>query len=204
MKGESLSSNQMILDIASMRSQAQKLENREVDYNSVLQAIIKDDIYYDDDLEIPSIKQLGLQLNLSYDKVRRYIRKIYDDLTSEDGCKLPFEFKEVEFSIGVNGFNGYVHFIAKSLPMVPRVGESFCVPYFKAILGTDHFFVETIQHYLEDQRQVVHIQLKAGFYNAYWHYRKDKALEEGEIGFTDIYNKSEFQLKQMLGVKRYL
>jgi hypothetical protein len=200
---EKLSSKQMILDIASMRSRAIELLNKNKRYNPLLKALTEKDFYYDDDQPLPGLKELANLSGLKYDKVRRYLKEIYHDLVLDDEAERLFKYKEVEYFFSVKGYQEYIYFTSDSLPVVPRIGEMITVPYFKAYLKTDYFHVEDVRHTLQDGKQVIDISLKVGSYNLYWHFRKDQAEEEGEISILDMIHLSDTQLKKKLNIGRY-
>ena len=76
------------------------------------------------------------------------------------------------------------------LPVIPRVGETVEIPFFRAYLDNTWFHVEKVRHEFTDTGQEVEIFLLPGEYNLYWHYRKDKAEEEGELHFGGTFNYS--------------
>lgn len=196
---EKLSSKQMILDIGSMRSRAIELLRHNKQYNSLLKVLTEKDYYYDDNVPMPNIKDLSEKSELKYDKVRRYLKDIYYDLVLDEAERL-FKYNEVEYFFAVHGYREYTYFTADSLPVVPRIGEMITVPYFKAYLNTDYFYVEDVRHTLQDGKQVIDISLKAGSYNLYWHFRKDQAEEEGELSFHDLMHLSDTQLRKKLNM----
>lgn len=113
------------------------------------------------------------------------------------------EFKEVEYWFNARSYKGDVSFCTPNLNVVPRVGEEVQLTSFQALLGNTQFYVSSITHRFESGKQIITVFLDQGFYNKYWHFRKDKAVEEGEITTDDYYLKHDVLIKQKLGISRY-
>jgi hypothetical protein len=197
-----LSSVQMILDIASMRKQAMKLLDEDREYRHLLKIITAKDYFYDEDLHIPSVKELAQLSGLAYDKVRKQVRDIYTDLVLHESAKT-FDVVDLEYWFYVKGYKNRLSFTVNTLPVIPRVGEQIRMPYFKAYLDTDYFFVEEVWHKMEDQKQIIEIKIAEGWYNLYWHFRLDQAVEEGEVNLEDKYTMKDYELKRILQIGRY-
>ena len=193
-----LSSQQMLLDICSMVSRAKDLLKEEKSYHTLLNAITNIGYCYDDTQHLPSLKELSAQTELKYDLVRRQLRQIYKDLLPDVEKAMPFHFIKVLYTFHLKGWTRSIWFDADTLPVVPRVGENINVPFFKAYVGTDYFYVAEINHTLQDTHQLIDIMLKQGRYNSYWHFRKDQAAEEGEIGFSEYVSEDDYTLKKKL------
>lgn len=86
------------------------------------------------------------------------------------------------------------------MDVVPRVGENIDIPFFKAYLDTTVFYVESISHELNDQLHEINIHLKRGYYNLFWHYRKDKAKETNELRSKDLIELDDYDLKNKLRI----
>ena len=80
LKDIKLSSRQMLLDIGSMSKQASRLLDQGKEYNALLQAIIEIDFYYNDNVSIPSLKELSDRTGIDYNRSRKLLRLIYEDL----------------------------------------------------------------------------------------------------------------------------
>lgn len=200
---ERLPSKKMILDITSMRSRAKEYLNTGKDYNDLLKTITDQEYYYNEDLPIPTMKELAELSGISYSKIRKQLDKIYFDLVLNAQDDKPFNFSKIKYTFSLKGYRNYSHFTTYSIPEVPRVGDNIIVPYFQAYLETEYFHVRDVWHYLNDGNQEVNICLEPGTYNLFWHFRKDQAEEEGEITFNDKMDMSDYQLKRKLKIGRY-
>ena len=197
-----LSPKGMILDICSMRSRAQKLLTLNPEYAALLNTITAKDYYNDDELKIPTVKDLAADAEISYGVARRQLGVIYDHLCSyEEHLDFPFDFHESTVLISINGIYGHRTITVRGMPHIPRKGEMFQVPYFKELTGTDYYHVDEIYHELMDGKQQVFISLKYGSYDSYWKLRKDQARATREISWHDASMKSDDELKEMLNLK---
>ena len=89
-----------------------------------------------------------------------------------------------------------------SLPIVPRIGEEVQVSFFKTYVGEEFFYVKSIRHDIYDKQQVVSIHLEGGHYNKWWHYKRDEAIEKGQVDWIEALFSSDRALKKELGVSR--
>lgn len=197
-----LSTKGMILDICSMRSRAKHLLDKNPEYAVLLVALTSEDYYNDEDLSIPTIKELSEQTGISYSVVRRQLDKIYSDICSYEFQEdHPFKFENSRIRFGLSGLYNNITLIADGLKNLPRKGETIRIPFFKEFTGTDYYFVEKVYHEFEDNRHDIYISLKYGTYNSYWDLRKDQALETREIPMFDATMKSDYDLKKFLDLK---
>lgn len=199
-----LSSKDITLDISSMRSFAYKLLGRGKDYDALLKVILEKDIYNDDDVKIPSIKELMERLNMPYSKVRRDLNEIYKDLENHKSLGIEFPIRKVEYCFSMRYFDNRGYFILDQLPVVPRIGEEIHLPYLRAKVGTEWFYVESVSHYLDDEKQSVHITLRPGSGNIYFRFAKDEALLKGRISHNEYFDSDDYDLREKLGLSKYL
>lgn len=202
MKEQTLSSSDMLMNIGSMRSVASKLLRQNKSYSNLLEQILQYDCFDDEDKPIPSIKDLARASNLKYAAVRKQILAIYKDLVLDHEVRPVFSFSKVSYSFFIRGLkkDKILHVEVEHLPIMPRVGEEICLPFFSAYMGTSRFHVEKVEHEFGDGTQEIVFWLREGYYNSYWHYRKDKAKEENELGVFDFFELNEFELKRKLKV----
>jgi hypothetical protein len=196
------SSKGMLLDIFSMRSRAIKLMEKENNYSSLLKVLTETDDYYDDDIPLPTIKELSERTGITYHKVRKQIEDIFTDLSdSFSKDSQPFLFPKKEIIFHLRTWHGSKMMLAEHLDYIPRVGEEVFVPFFRESLGSEKFYVSQISHKLTDEVQRIYITLNSGWYNLYWHIRKDQALENHEISFSDyLYKKTDTEIKDELRI----
>ncbi len=197
-----MSTKEMLMDISSIRSKAMRLIEKGNAYNVLLKHILARDLFYDDQASMPSLKDLSAATGLQYGKIRKYVEEIYHDLVLYHEARPVFSFTKVRYEFLIRGWrkNKFMSLQADELPIMPRVGEEVSIPFFSAYLRAAHFFVEEINHYFEEETQVVKLWLRPGSYNTYWRFRKDKAKEEYEVAPMDFIGLEEHELKRKLGV----
>ncbi|MDB4286376.1 hypothetical protein N9933_03660 [bacterium] len=202
-----LSSKQMLLDICSMGRFAEQLLNKERGYNRLLQFLINKDYYYDEDTPFPTLKELSAETGIPYIKIRKQIRQIYEDMLLGYREEKPLNFSIAKttylFLISGSRRESYAQVAIDNLPVIPRVGKTIELTFFKAYLDTSIFYVESIQHSFSPKGQEILISLEPGDYNLYWHFRKDQAKEEDELSIMDFYDLKKYELKRKLGVGGY-
>lgn len=187
----------------SLKKTLKKSLGHEEALEPLIEALCKWEPRKEENKNYPLIKDLVALSGLSYDKVRNQLQQIYKkviDMAEED---LSFTMKEVEYIFYANTDKKSLSFKVKSLPVVPRVGEQISIPFFGAYLDNYSFYVESVNHDIEEDRQIVSIDLRQGYFNPYWYFRKAQAWEEGEINFDDLKNLNEYELKGKLKLGAY-
>lgn len=198
--GPKPTSRGMLLDICSMRSQALKLLELNSDFSKLLLAITEKD-YYNEDLALPSIKDLAQQSGQNYNTTRDQLKKIHTQLCSDAWQHdHPFEFKNQNIVMYLDGYYNKAVFTVKDLVVLPRKGETIMVPFFQALTNCTQFYVDEVCYEFNDNKLEIALFLQMGTFNRYWAMRKDQAFELGEFSLHDI-GKSDNDLKRMLDSK---
>ncbi|UOQ81001.1 hypothetical protein [Hymenobacter sp. 5414T-23] len=84
------------------------------------------------------------------------------------------------------------------LPITPRLHEQVELQLVAAEAGNSEFYVEAVTYELMDDGLIVHLALKAGYYNAYIEGLLQRALFEDEISIHELLELSRFQLEDRL------
>lgn len=197
-----LSSKDLMLDITSMHRFAEQLLGRGKDYEDLLKFLLAKDYYYDENISLPTFKELQEELGMAYPLLRKQLSSIYEDIMNYEGNGLDFSINEVEYILSIHYFENYVSFKLNHLPVVPRVGEQMHIPFFRAGIGMSSFYVSSINHYLDDKKQYIHLTLQVGTYNQAWHLRKDEAYLKGQISLKEYYSNNDYELAEQLGFVR--
>ncbi|MCX6288033.1 MAG: hypothetical protein NTY96_13055 [Bacteroidetes bacterium] len=95
MKDNSLSTIGMIRDISSMKSIALSLLNKGKGYDELLAFILKNDYFYNEEAQIPSVKELMQKTGIPYIKLKKYLELIYQDLREQNDPDLLFDIREI-------------------------------------------------------------------------------------------------------------
>ena len=199
---QKISTKQVLIDILSIKFQVKKIfENRE-EFNSLLTFLCEKDYYNDDEIPFPTLKEIESRTGLNGNQLRKQLLKIYNELFNYDS-KYNLEFNETEYVFYLNNNKVYASFTLKKLINLPRIGENITIPFLKAKVNSDFFYVDDIRHSFESNIQRIDIFLLSGMYNSYWYNRKHQAIEENEISFRDLFELYEFQLKKILRIGRF-
>jgi hypothetical protein len=189
---------QILIDFIYIREQLKILFKDKIEYQPIVDFLLAKD-YLDDDLEIPfpRMKDIEEAKGLKSHMLRKLLLQMHNHIFGfSNNLKLSFSKVLYHFTINYYGKNCY--FILDKLEHLPRVGENISLPFVKAITNINWFYVEEIQHEFQDTTQNIHITLKVGSYNSFWHFRKDQAIELNEVGFRDSLDLSDSQLKKKI------
>lgn len=192
---EKFSVKQALLDLMYVDVQLPKVAKDHPKLESLIKFIVDHKSLNNDDIPYPSIKEASQATNIRYGKVRKQIQKLYEIM-------FPFmehsylKFTKAKYELYFSYFNHKHYMLIDQFPVPLRVGENLTMPFLKAKLQTDRFYIYAIRHYFERDVQKVEVTLKGGNYNLYWHQRKDEAIEKGEIPRMSLYDKEEYILKR--------
>ena len=191
----------ILVDIKSMAGFAKQLLGKGRDYDVLLDHLLS--TFCIDDIPQPSLKQLQNQLNITYTILHKQILSIYDDLMNYEENEIDYSVKKVEYIFSLRYFDRYVSFKLDHLPVMPRVGENIELPFCKAKLGTDFFYVNSIHHYITCEKQIIGIDLRFGSYNQYLHWRKDEAYLKHELSNEEYHAPMDYTIKEKLKLRSW-
>ena len=197
METNSLSPKGIFRDIVSMAWTLPYYLGKGKEYENLIKFICEKN--YDDDNDIPQIKDLLKEMGLSYARFTRLLKSLYADLREDDDFVM--DVIGIKYRIRAKSpYYGSVIFDMKNLPVVPRVGEKMEIPYFHEFLGTTSFYVKNVWHRLRNGHQRVEIEVTEGEYNLFWHLRLDEAIAREEIHWRELWDLSTSQLKDKLEI----
>ena len=107
-------------------------------------------------------------------------------------------FTKVKYELYFSNFNYRHYMLIDSFPVALRVGENLTMPFLKAKMQTDRFYVSSIRHSFIRETQLIEVELKGGDYNLFWNLRRDEAEEKRELPLMDFYGKEDYLLKKEL------
>jgi hypothetical protein len=193
---DTISIKQIVIDFIYIREQLTELFKDKVEYQSIVEYMLAKD-YLDDDLEIPfpRLKDLEEGTGIKSHTLRKLLLQMHRQIF-EYPNNLKLSFNKVLYHFTINYYGKGCYFIIDKLEHLPRVGENISLPFIKAITHINWFYVDEIQHEFQGTTQNIHITLKVGSYNSYWHFRKDQALELKEIGHSESFDLSDIELKK--------
>ena len=93
---ERISLKGIVLDLCSQRHRLIKIIGKAPELDDLINLITLEDYYNDEELELPNVKRISESLNISYDKVRRKLKLLYDLVLDGDSIdEIPFEVKSM-------------------------------------------------------------------------------------------------------------
>ena len=194
-----ISTKRIIYDLLTVKEQVLGYYKDNAKYQKLLSYLTEKD-YLKDDISFPTLKQVEKYTGIKNYHIRKQLTDMYSELFDmEKGFE--FVFKNCEIYFNIKYLNNYTAVKCKNLSHLPRIGENIDLPFVKAKVGCDHFYVDEIRHGFDQKKQTIDIFLKCGFYNSYWYNRLHKAQEKRELPFKDFYELSDYELKQRLGIK---
>jgi len=195
-----LSIKRVLLDILSIKKQVFESFKDNKDYRKLLLFLMEKDYYDDEEIPIPTLKEIEISLGLKSQQLRKMLKNIYDEFFSYEN-KYKMKFNTIEIHFYLDYFKRFASFQCEELIYLPRVGENIDIPFLKATVGVDYFYVQDVKHRFEGIKHIIEIRLKGGNFNSYWYYRKHKAYELGELGLGADYTLYEHEIKRLLGVR---
>ena len=186
-----------------IREQIKDLFKDQKEYQPIVEFILAKD-YLDDDLDIPfpKLKDLEEATALKSHILRKLLLQMHGQLFGFSN-NLKLSFPKVLYHFHIKYFDKYCHLTFDKLEYLPRVGENISLPFTKAAIGINWFFVEDIKHEFEDTTQNIYLTLTVGTNNSYWKFRKDQAIELNEIGINDLFDLNDYQLKKKVYSKNH-
>lgn len=183
--------SQLLYSIVSLSKVAKEhLLGKGKRYEKLLKEITSYDVYDDEGYYPKNGKEVYTKLGLNSNKYKKLLTEIYDDLKElirNDEKALTIKTYECYFSVSGRD-NTHAAFRCQ-IPYIPNVGDNLQFSFLGAALGDrEHtFYLEHILHELTDEKQIIFITLKPGYYSGY-----AKMMEEKEK-----YDKHQRWLKRL-------
>lgn len=141
-----------------------------------------------------TIKRISVDFGIDTGKVTKWIKEIYEQIFELNSDK-----PELFQNTGIKVYMYIKHYdssciIYTSLQVLPRESETVKFPFAEAKVGIDFFWVQKVEHEIEDDTVLVTLWLVGGFINKYREFALDKALFQGWIDFMDVYELNTFEL----------
>jgi hypothetical protein len=197
------SSKRAIIDILIIKEQVVRVFDDDSRYKPFLDLIFAKDYLNDNDLKLPTMKEISGTLNIKYPQLSKLIKELYDKLFDDEELDFVFEFGKVEIIFFVSYFNYYTQIKCKKLAYLPRVGDQIDFSFVQEKVGTGMYYVDRIEHTFEGGTQRIYITLRSGYYNSYLHCRRQKAIEVSENNRKDFHSMSDYELRKELKIGRY-
>jgi len=192
---EKFSLKQALLDLLHVDVHLPKIAKDYPEFDPLVAFIVNHKSLEDDNTPYPTMKEAATALNIKYDKVRKQIQKLYNIMFPFMDHKY-LKFTKVKYELYFSYFGNMHYMLIDQFPVPLRVGENITMPFLRAKLQTDRFYVASIRHHFDRDLQKIEVTLKGGDYNLFWHHRKDEAKEKREIAPSDFYRKEDYYLKK--------
>jgi len=186
-----------VIDLIYLQVQVEKIIKKYPKYSLIGKSIFSKD-YFDknSDTPFPTMTSISRNTGLKYNVVRKSIKEIHDLIFADDENNLNFPKVKYRFCFFV--LESHFDFTLYNLAVLPRVGDNIHIPFFKARLDMQYFYVEHVDNIFEKEFQIVEIWCKAGFGNQYLKLRKDKAEALGEIHMDEIWKVNNYSMERKL------
>jgi hypothetical protein len=190
---EPLEASRMLYNLAQVKPAMLKMQQGGKAYRPLLGAILT----MDPEGKMPTGKAIQQQLGISATVYRRWLDALYADflaLVAKDADVL--QFTDVEHVLYVPG-QGEVSEVRCRLAVTPRVGEGVALPFLSAFASTGTFYVYSIEHECSQGKNVIHLSLQPGYYNAYLSHLQRRAEFEGKWP-REAWGMSDYKQKELL------
>jgi hypothetical protein len=154
--------------------------------------------FYADRTQKISVKQMAAEAGTDATKAAKWLREMYEqifDLNDEQPAL--FQQKGIAVQLILNNGDNCCSFHS-SLAVLPREFERVNFYFVKAKVGTDRFWVRRVEHELTETGIALTLWLDGGQLNRYREYALDKALFHGQLGFMDVYRKTDDEVNEQL------
>ena len=194
-----LSIKRALVDILTIKDQVLEFHQGNEQYKTLLDFLRTND-FSDDDVPYPTLKEVEKSTGLSSGQLRKQIENIYLSLFTEFEKPL-IKIRKKEYWFNLEFLKRYAMFRFTGMDYIPKVGEHISLPFVRAKIGYDYFYVRKIDHHISNDTHVVDIFLKGGFYNQYYEFRLAEAMAKGQVGYGVESSYSEREIKEMLGLR---
>jgi len=174
-----LASKDIRLAIPHLPKVARTLLNKGKVYNPLLLEVLKYDAFTEEDQHFPSNKELQALTKLSPAKYNTQLEAMYKDFMSaisDENTELNFGNILVRFYVrGI--YEVSVTFYA-GVMQLPRVGDNLDLPFLRPYFKINAFYVQSVHHYFENDKQDLSIWVKEGVFNLFEHMELEQAKSE--------------------------
>lgn len=190
---ESMSAGKMLYNLSRVKPAMLKMQQTGKDYLPLIKVMLG----LDPETKTPTGKAIQQQLGISPTVYRRWLDSLYMDfldLIAADADVLQFRDVEHIFYTGGKGSSAEVRC---RLAVTPRVGEAVDLFFVSAYAGEGAFYVSNVTHeYLQD-KILVHITLRPGYYDEYFTHLLARAWFENRWPL-EAWELSDYAQKELL------
>lgn len=172
-------------------------QNNRKTYNDFLKWILKNDYFKTN--ENLTIAHISKQSGYSSAKVSRWLQEIYEGILelNENSPELFYTESGIQVELRIRYYDSFC-FFSTTLPVVPRVYESFEFFFIKAKIGWDRFWVKNVEYEIDNNKNTICVFLEGGILNRCREFAVEKAKFEERISFQDFYGKFDFEIDDLI------
>lgn len=190
---EPMDAPKMLHNLARVKPALLKMQQGGKDYAPLIGVILE----IDPEGKMPTGKVIQPQLSISGTVYRRWLDALYADFVALIATDVNvLQFLDVEHVLYLQGQGEGIE-VRCRLAVTPRVGESIDLYFLSAFADAGTFYVSRITHeYLQD-KTLIHITLRAGYYNAYLTHLQSRAYFEDKWP-REAWSMSDYERKELL------
>ncbi len=154
--------------------------------------------YFEERKEKITIKNIAIGYKAEATKITKWLHEIYDDI-----IELNFDKSELFINNKIPVHFYIKHFdnhssINLGVDVLPREYENVTIPFMRGKIGTDNFWVSRIEHEVYDGNIEITVWLDGGILNRFRELAVEEALFKGWLGFMDKWDKTSYQIDEVL------
>tara|TARA_B110000114_G_scaffold169369_1_gene193228 strand:- start:95 stop:697 length:603 start_codon:yes stop_codon:yes gene_type:complete len=196
-----VTTKEMLRDLLFILPQVEEKYGELESYKTLICYLKENNWTEDESLCVLTIKMIMEATGLSRQKLSTKLKRIYNELFSSEET-IDFEFSESELIFCVPDSKENHLFRFKGVKHIPKVGENVSLPFLDSKVRSQSFYVESVYHEFRGNKHEIFIGLKSGYFNTYWHFRKEKAWATNEIDYREMIKLNDYELKERLKIKK--
>ena len=190
---------EIISCISKMRSLSEKLLVLDRNYAGLLRLLLSDEFIKAGEFEMPSLKELIKKSGLTYSKINKQLQEFFYDLICHEHIGIDYCINDIEYVFDGRISDRYLLFTYNKIPLLPRVGEHVRLPFANADIGFELFYVDSIEHSFDNDKQTITISLRPGYYNKHLAMCKDEKYIKGYVSFEEYLCMDDLKWEERLG-----
>lgn len=162
-------------------------------YTPLIGAILE----IDPEGKTPTGKAIQQQLGVSATVYRRWLDALYADFVALIAMDMnALQFMNVEHVLYLHGQGESIE-VKCRLAVTPRVGEGIELSFVSAFTNDSTFYVTHITHEYVQDKAIIHIALRAGYYDAYFSHLLSRANFENRWP-REAWEMRDYEQKELL------
>lgn len=174
-----IKASKIIYSLSLARPALAKLRGKGKPYDALIEVIMA--IGPDD--KSPSSKALQEQFGINAGKFRKWLDMLHEDFIAAISADADvLQYTNIEHIVHVRGKREGVSFLCR-LPIIPRVGEGLELWFLMGETGDGAYYVEDVRYELSDDKMLVIVSVRPGYFDAYFWQLRARAKFEGKLPY---------------------